>query len=64
VRFQDRWVGRARVEDAVRRALGTFDASAALGVRRWSVNGANWNAPASADVELLRPTAPDESALR
>ncbi|MEO5814046.1 MAG: DNA mismatch repair endonuclease MutL [Gemmatimonadaceae bacterium] len=63
VRFQDRWVVERAVEDAVRRALGTFDASAALGVRRWSVNGANWNAPASADVELLRPTAPDEAGL-
>jgi DNA mismatch repair protein MutL len=63
VRFQDRWVVERAVEDAVRRALGTFDASAALGVRRWSVNGANWNAPASADVELLRPTAPDETGL-
>ncbi|MEO8336180.1 MAG: DNA mismatch repair endonuclease MutL, partial [bacterium] len=63
VRFQDRWVVERAVEDAVRRALGTFDASAALGVRRWSVNGANWNAPASADVELLRPIAPDESGL-
>jgi DNA mismatch repair protein MutL len=63
VRFQDRWVVERAVEDAVRRALGTFDASAALGVRRWSVNGANWNAPASADVELLRPTAPDETGF-
>ncbi len=63
VRFQDRWVVERAVEDAVRRALGTFDASAALGVRRWSVNGANWNAPASADVELLRPTTPDASGL-
>ena len=63
VRFQDRWVVERAVEDAVRRALGTFDASAALGVRRWSVNGANWNAPASADVELLRPMAPDATGL-
>jgi DNA mismatch repair protein MutL len=64
VRFQDRWVVERAVEDAVRRALGTFDASAALGVRRWSANGASWNsAPASADVELLRPSRPDASGL-
>src|SRR3954469_1466012 len=36
VRFRDRWVVERAVEDAVRRALGTFDASAALGVRTWS----------------------------
>jgi DNA mismatch repair protein MutL len=64
VRFQDRWVVERAVEDAVRRALGTFDASAALGVRRWSANGASWsNAPASADVELLRPSRPDANGL-
>jgi DNA mismatch repair protein MutL len=62
VRFRDRWTVERAVEEAVRRALGTFDASAALGVRRWSANGANW-APAAADVELLRPTAPDASGL-
>ncbi|CAN5570134.1 DNA mismatch repair endonuclease MutL [soil metagenome] len=62
VRFADRWVVERAVEDAVRRALGTFDASAALGVRRWSPNGATWNAP-TGDVELLRPAAPDSSGL-
>src|SRR3954451_15738448 len=54
VRFRDRWVVERAVEDAIRRALGTFDASAALGVRTWSANGAAW-APATTDVELLRP---------
>ncbi len=63
VRFLDRWVVERAVEDAIRRALGTFDASAALGVRRWSVNGANWNAPASADVELLRPAPADATGF-
>ncbi len=62
VRFRDRWIVERAVEDAVRRALGTFDASAALGVRRWSANGPVW-APAPADVELLRPTAPDAAGL-
>src|SRR5437763_8951890 len=55
VRFRDRWIVERAVEDAVRRALGTFDASAALGVRTWS-RGTPW-APAEADVELLRPPA-------
>ncbi len=54
VRFRDRWIVERAVEDAVRRALGTFDASAALGVRSWSPS-APWAAP-TADVELLRPT--------
>ena len=62
VRFADRWVVERAVEDAVRRALGTFDASAALGVRRWSPNGAPW-IPPTGDVELLRPPAPDASGL-
>jgi DNA mismatch repair protein MutL len=55
VRFRDRWVVERAVEEAVRRALGTFDASAALGVRHWSAGGQGWSpAPATADVELLR----------
>ena len=62
VRFRDRWVVERAVEDAVRRALGTFDASAALGVRRWSPNGGRW-APVPADVELLRPAAPESAGL-
>ncbi|HEX9484227.1 MAG TPA: DNA mismatch repair endonuclease MutL, partial [Gemmatimonadaceae bacterium] len=57
VRFRDRWIVERAVEDAVRRALGTFDASASLGVRTWSPGGA-WTRP-GADVELLRP-APRE----
>ena len=56
VRFRDRWVVERAVEAAVRRALGTFDAGAALGAKRWSIGGPGWSgAPASADVELLRP---------
>jgi DNA mismatch repair protein MutL len=62
VRFLDRWVVERAVEDAVRRALGTFDASAALGFRRWSANGPTW-APAAIDVELLRPVVPDAAGL-
>ena len=62
VRFRDRWTVERAVEDAVRRALGTFDASTALGIRRWSANGAGWM-PVPADVELLRPAAHDVRGL-
>jgi DNA mismatch repair protein MutL len=51
------------VEEAVRRALGTFDAGAAFGARRWTV-GAPWTAsPAAADVELLRAAPPPGEGL-
>ena len=63
VRFRDRWVVERAVEDAVRRALGTTDAGAALGVRHWSANGVRWSVPATADVELLRATAVDRDGL-
>jgi DNA mismatch repair protein MutL len=57
VRFSDRWVVERAVEDAVRRALGTFDASAALGVRHWSAGAPAWNgADQRSDVELLHAT--------
>ncbi len=59
VRFRDRWVVERAVEDAVRRALGTFDASAALGVRRWSAHGPTWSATPTADVELLAARPPE-----
>ena len=63
VRFQDRWTVERAVEDAVRRALGTFDASAALGVRRWSASGPAWTTPMPADVELLRPASSESDGL-
>jgi DNA mismatch repair protein MutL len=59
VRFRDRWVVERAVEEAVRRALGTFDASAALGVRRWSAGGPTWTATPTADVELLAARPPE-----
>jgi DNA mismatch repair protein MutL len=62
VRFRDRWVVERCVEAAVRRALGTFDASAALGVRRWSPTAPAWTT-APADVELLRPASSATSGL-
>jgi len=55
VRFRDRWVVERCVEEAVRRALGTFDASAALGVRTWSPTAPAWSTARPTDVELLRP---------
>ena len=64
VRFADRWVVERAVEDAVRRALGTFDASAALGVRRWSAGGSPWTSGASpVDVEVLRAAVPASGGL-
>jgi DNA mismatch repair protein MutL len=63
VRFRDRWVVERAVEDAVRRALGTLDAGAAFGARRWSA-GAPWSPdPHSADVELLRAVPASEDGL-
>jgi DNA mismatch repair protein MutL len=64
VRFRDRWAVERAVEDAVRRALGTFDAGAALGVRRWSAGAPPWSGrPAAADVELLRAPSPATDGL-
>jgi DNA mismatch repair protein MutL len=63
VRFQDRWTVERAVEEAVRRALGTFDASAAIGVRHWSAGGPSWNSTAPADVELLRASPPAADGL-
>jgi DNA mismatch repair protein MutL len=59
VRFRDRWIMERAVEEAVRRALGTFDAGATLGAKRWSIGVSGWTpATANADVELLRPVPP------
>ncbi|HWE43119.1 MAG TPA: DNA mismatch repair endonuclease MutL [Gemmatimonadaceae bacterium] len=44
VRFRDRWMVERAVEGAVRRALGTLDAAAAIGARRW------WSAPGEPPV--------------
>jgi len=63
VRFRDRWLVERCVEEAVRRALGTFDASAALGVRRWSATGPAWPTGRQSDVELLRAAPASDGAL-
>lgn len=39
VRLRDRWPVERAVENAVRRALGIFDASAGIGWRTWNVGG-------------------------
>jgi DNA mismatch repair protein MutL len=62
VRFRDRWVVEHAVEDAIRRALGTFDASAALGVRTWTPSAPAWTT-ARNDVELLRPSGGSADGL-
>jgi DNA mismatch repair protein MutL len=62
VRFRDRWIVERAVEDAIRRALGTFDASAALGVRTWSPSAPAWST-ARNDVELLRPSGAPSDGL-
>ena len=66
VRFRDRWPVERAVEHAVRRALGTLDASASLGARVWSLGGSAPPSTASAptvDVEVLRPAPPAAGAL-
>ena len=65
VRFRDRWPIERAAEHAVRRALGTLDASAALGARVWSFGGAGASpvAPPAVDVEVLRAPAPSAGAL-
>jgi DNA mismatch repair protein MutL len=60
VRFRDRWPVERAVETAVRRALGTLDASAMIGHRQWSPLGDSAGMLASpVDVEAMRegPTA-------
>ncbi|HEY9230415.1 MAG TPA: hypothetical protein VIP11_27430, partial [Gemmatimonadaceae bacterium] len=60
VRFRDRWQVERVIETAVRRALGTFDASATFGRPAWSFGPAptpRVEAP-SVDVEALQPPSP------
>ena len=58
VRFRDRWPVERAVETAVRRALGTFDSAAALGLRGSSFSYRSIE-PTSVDSEVLRPRADD-----
>jgi len=60
----ERWPVERAVETAVRRALGTLDSAASLGVRFWPMPGGIADgASAPVDVEVLRPAAPDGSPL-
>ena len=64
IRFRERWPVERAVETAVRRALGTLDSAASLGVRFWPMPGGIADgASAPVDVEVLRPAAPDASPL-
>ncbi|HEX2781467.1 MAG TPA: DNA mismatch repair endonuclease MutL [Gemmatimonadaceae bacterium] len=59
VRFRDRWTVERAVEGAVRRALGTMDAAATMGSRRWWVEREEQLGGGEAlGVETLRDDAP------
>ena len=62
VRFRDRWPVERAVESAVRRALGTLESAAAVGVRYWPAPAAAAAAPA-VDVEVLRAEPAPAGAL-
>ena len=55
VRFRDRWPVERAIEAAVRRSLGTMDASATVGAWRWGTTPrADLAEPLPVDVESLR----------
>jgi DNA mismatch repair protein MutL len=60
VRFRDRWQIERTVELAVRRALGTMDAAAPIGLTSWPRPAAT---PLSVDVEALRSDRPGAAGL-
>jgi DNA mismatch repair protein MutL len=62
VRFRDRWQLERTVEVAVRRALGTMDAAAPLGVMMWPRRAPVFQL-GSVDVESLRPRQEPSSGL-
>ena len=62
VRLRDRWPIERVVENAVRRALGTFDSAATVGARVWPM-AARADAPAEVDVEVLREGGPAPAGL-
>ena len=62
VRFRDRWPLERTVEDAVRRALGTLDAGAAIGRPPIPLPGGP-RPDAAVDVEALRPVATPAGGL-
>jgi DNA mismatch repair protein MutL len=62
VRFRDRWAVERVVENAVRRALGTFDAAGTLGRVQWPTARPALDA-ADVDVETLRSSAPPDEGI-
>lgn len=62
VRLRDRWPVERVVENAVRRALGTFDSAAAMGARIWPM-AAPPATPDEVDVEVLRGGGPAPAGL-
>ena len=63
VRFRDRWGTERVVENAVRRALGTFDAAGTLGRVSWPAPRTEPFEVAEVDVETLRPTLPPDDGM-
>ena len=63
VRFRDRWPLERTIENAVRRALGTFDAGATLGRSSWTFAPPAAAGPAPVDVETLQSAAPITEGL-
>ena len=66
VRFLEKWPVERAVETAVRRALGTFDASAAVGGRYFHVSrpfGDSFSGGATDNVSVLSPAAPSPGTL-
>lgn len=66
VRFLEKWPVERAVETAVRRALGTFDASAAVGGRYFQVSqpfGDSFSGGATDSVSVLSPAAPSPGTL-
>ena len=61
VRFRDRWGVERVVEQAVRRALGTFDAAGTLGRVSWPAPRPELDMPI--DIEALRPSVPPDEGI-
>ena len=62
VRLRDRWPIERVVENAVRRALGTFDSAAAVGARIWPATPRP-DAFAEVDIEVLHTGGPAPTGL-
>ncbi len=63
VRFRDRWQVERAVENAVRRALGTFDSGATFGRPLWPPRVAAQPSADGADLESLTNASPPSTGL-